>query len=203
MSAGTVHVVPTGTANLASIRAAFARLGSRAVETTDPRVLRIADRVVLPGVGSFAAGCEALERLALRDVLSERIAAGRPTLAVCLGMQLLGESSEEAPGASGLGACSARAERFPNDVRVPQLGWNRIEPDAASRFVTPGFAYFANSYRVAEPPDGWAVAWADHGGAFVAALERGSVLACQFHPELSGAWGADLLRRWLEGGASC
>ena len=91
----------------------------------------------------------------------------------------------------------AFARRFGEGVRVPQLGWNQIVPAAECQLLRGGYAYFANSYRLIEPPPGFAVATADHGGPFVAAIERGPLLACQFHPELSGAWGIELLRRWI------
>jgi imidazoleglycerol phosphate synthase glutamine amidotransferase subunit HisH len=77
------------------------------------------------------------------------------------------------------------------------MGWNRVEPGPGSVLVEPGWAYFANSYRLDEVPDGWVGSHSDHGGRFVSALERGDVLACQFHPELSGEWGARLIDRWL------
>ena len=83
-------------------------------------------------------------------------------------------------------------------MRAPQFGWNRICPDDGCRLLAEGYAYFANSYRIATPPAGWSVARADHGGSFVAAMERERVLACQFHPELSSAFGVELMRRWLE-----
>ncbi len=82
-------------------------------------------------------------------------------------------------------------------VRVPQLGWNHVAPQAGCSLLREGYAYFANSFRLAAPPAGFAAAISHHGGPFVAAFERGPVLACQFHPELSGAWGIDLLRRWV------
>ena len=81
---------------------------------------------------------------------------------------------------------------------MPQMGWNRVEPGPGSRFVESGWAYFANSYRIDRLPEGWAGSSTDHGGEFVSALEKGDVLACQFHPELSGEWGARLLDRWLQ-----
>jgi imidazole glycerol-phosphate synthase subunit HisH len=97
--------------------------------------------------------------------------------------------------------------RFPDSVCAPQLGWNRVVPDPPDTLLEPGYAYFANSYRLLEVPAGWSAAWSEHGGRFVAALQRGGVLACQFHAELSGKWGLDLLRRWLErttnGAATC
>jgi imidazole glycerol phosphate synthase glutamine amidotransferase subunit len=133
----------------------------------------------------------------LAEPVRERIRSNRPTLAICLGLQLLAEGSEESPGVGGLRVFSGSAARFTGNVRVPQLGWNEIVPDAGCRFLERGYAYFANSYRLAEAPSGWSVAWAEHGERFVAAMERGAALACQFHPELSGAWGLRLLQRWL------
>jgi imidazole glycerol phosphate synthase glutamine amidotransferase subunit len=129
--------------------------------------------------------------------MRERIDAGRPTLAICLGFQLLFEGSEESPGVEGLGVVPGRIERFNESVRVPQFGWNRVIPATESAMVRSGYAYLANSYRAGAPVPGWACAMADHGGPFVAAMERGPVLACQFHPELSGRWGLDLLGRWI------
>lgn len=99
-----------------------------------------------------------------------------------------------------MGVIEAKVTRFGDGVRVPQLGWNIVEPDAGSRFLRPGWAYFANSYRLETSPSGWMAASTDHGGRFVSAMERGEVLACQFHPELSGGWGLGLLERWLSGG---
>lgn len=198
-AAAEVLIVATGVANLASVEAGLRRAGARPRVSNDAAAITAADRVVLPGVGAFAAGMEQLRALALVDPLRARIAADRPTLAVCLGLQLLCAGSDEDPECEGLGVIDARATRFDDRVRVPQLGWNRIEPDAGCRTLTPGFTYFANSYRLLEAPDGWHAAWADHGGRFVAGLERGAVLACQFHPELSGRFGHDLLCRWLAG----
>lgn len=192
--------MPTGTANLASIVAGLERAGAT------PRLIHSADeigraaRVVLPGVGAFAAAMGQLEGDGAAAALVERVRAGHPTLAVCLGLQLLCEESEENPGVAGLGVVPARVSRFPATVRVPQLGWNLVEPEAGCRLLRPGHAYFANSYRLAATPPGWRAARADHGGRFVAALERGAVLACQFHPELSGSWGQELLKRWLAAG---
>jgi imidazole glycerol-phosphate synthase subunit HisH len=196
-----VAVVPTGTANLASVIAAFTRLGARSSVVDEADRLAIADRVVLPGVGSFGAAIDAVDRLGLRTALADRIAEGRPTLAVCVGMQLLASLSEESQGASGLGVIESAVTRFPRGVRVPQLGWNRVEAGAGARLIEDGWAYFANSYRIDEVPEGWIGAATDHGGQFVSAIERGDVLACQFHPELSGEWGSAVLARWLGGAA--
>jgi imidazole glycerol phosphate synthase glutamine amidotransferase subunit len=191
-----VVVVPTGTANLASVRAALARLGANSRLAEDAAMIEDATHVVLPGVGGFGAAMAGLRGAGLDAAIAARVEAGRPTLAMCVGLQVLFEASEESPAASGLAALPGRVGRFTEAVRVPQFGWNRVAPQPGCRLVAPGYAYFANSYRVLEAP-GCAIATAEHGGRFVAALERDRVLACQFHPELSGAYGHDLIARWL------
>ena len=198
MDAGTVTVVRTGVANLASVLGGLRRAGARPETTDDAGAIASAPRLVLPGVGSFEAAMKQLQRRGLTELLTCRVRDGRPTLAICLGLQLLGAGSEESPGTPGLHVLDGQATRFESGVRVPQLGWNLVRPDPGCRLLEPGYAYFANSYRQCECSDGWQAAWADHGGRFIAAVERGAVLACQFHPELSGKWGIGLLRRWLE-----
>lgn len=191
-----VLIVPTGTANLASVSAAFRRLGAGIRLAERGREILQAGHVVLPGVGAFGAAMARLMGQGFAEALRRRIAEDRPTLAVCVGHQLLFAESEESPGVAGLGLLAGRVGRFPATVRTPQFGWNRVEPGPGARLVEPGWAYFANSYRAVDAP-GWACAWSDHGGRFLAAMEKGRVLGCQFHPELSGAWGASLLARFL------
>ncbi len=191
-------LLETGTANLASVRAAFRRLGVEPRPGTDPAAVRDARHVVLPGVGTFGAAMARLRERGLDDALRERVAAGRPLLAVCVGLQLLCEGSGESPGVDGLGIVPARVTRFEGAVRVPHMGWTRVTPTPGARWLRDGFAYFANSYRLPRVPEGFEGATADHGGPFVAALQRVGLLALQCHPELSGAWGAALLRAWLE-----
>jgi len=120
------------------------------------------------------------------------------TLAICLGLQLFAARSAESPGVTGLARWPLAVEAFPRSVRVPQLGWNRVTADGNCRILRDGTFYFANSYRLTESPAATRAAWGEHGGRFVAAMEDGPLLACQFHPELSGPAGADLLGRWLE-----
>ncbi|MCE2883127.1 MAG: imidazole glycerol phosphate synthase subunit HisH [Planctomycetaceae bacterium] len=152
---------------------------------------------MLPGVGAFAPAMKRLRESGLVEPLQERVGQGGPTLAICLGLQLLGRASEESPGTEGLGIIDSCATRFDGPVRVPQMGWNLVEPERGFEAALAGHAYFANSYRLVTRPAGWSAAWSTHGGRFVAAIQRGSVVACQFHPELSGAYGRDLLRSWL------
>lgn len=198
--ASEVVVVPTGVANLASVVAAFERLGRKTILSTSVSQVLEADRVVLPGVGAFGAAVDGLRNAQVADALAGRVQAGRPTLAMCVGLQVLFQASDESPSAVGLGVIEGRIGRFEGAVRVPQFGWNLIDPEPGCRYLRPGYAYFANSYRALEAP-GWRCAFAEHGVRFVAGMEHGDVLACQFHPELSGAYGQDLIARWLEGAA--
>jgi len=198
--AGAVAVVATGVANVASVLAAWRRLGIEARLTRDPAEVIEASHVQLPGVGSFGSAMTSLRQDGLDEALRRRIALGRPTLAICVGLQVLAEASEESPGVSGLGVLPLTVRRFPGHVRVPQFGWNLVEVpgdgDPGEAPLESGYAYFANSYRLTEVPEGWHRAVADHGGPFVAALWRGAVLATQFHPELSGPWGLRLMAQF-------
>jgi imidazole glycerol phosphate synthase glutamine amidotransferase subunit len=193
---GEVVIVPTGTANLASVVAAFVRLGA------EPRLARTAadvtgaPHVMLPGVGAFAASMERLQAAGLAAALAARIADDCPTICICVGHQLLFRESAESPGTRGLCVIDAEVGRFPPGVRVPQFGWNEVRAEPGARVLGDGYAYFANSYRALAAP-AWTVARAEHGGPFIAAVERGNVVGCQFHPELSGAYGAALLARFL------
>jgi imidazole glycerol phosphate synthase glutamine amidotransferase subunit len=177
--------------------AAFSRLGTDPMIARDVSAVETSDRVVVPGVGSFGSAMAEIDRLGMRGALRGRLAEDRPTLAICVGMQLLAAHSEESVGSEGIGHISGPVTRFPDSVRIPQLGWNRVSAGPGCRILRDGWAYFANSYRIESVPEGWRAAVADHGGMFVAALERGNVLACQFHPELSGRWGAGILDAWL------
>jgi len=216
-----IQIINTGVANIRSLEAAFDRLQQPWQLTEDADKIAAATHVVLPGVGSFSAAAEALDRLGLRAAVIERIDNDKPLLCICLGMQLLAESSEEAPGFAGLGVIPHQIKRFSSAVPVPQLGWNEVRPcvaaDAASGSSSSergssergsstqnptapflaGEAYFANSFRLTECPDGWGCAETEYDGPFISSIWRGRILACQFHPELSGAWGQQLLCNWI------
>ncbi|MEO1128763.1 MAG: imidazole glycerol phosphate synthase subunit HisH [Planctomycetota bacterium] len=197
--AAEVAIIDTGVANIASMQAMLSCLGCTVALTRAAIDVERAEHVVLPGVGAFEAGMDVLSSTGLITPLTERIDAGRSTLAVCLGMQMLCEASEESPGVPGLGIIPGTVQRFPDAVQIPQLGWNRVTAETEV-IPEPGDAYFANSFRLLEVPgDGWNAAFTDYGGPFVSALRRRNVLTCQFHPELSGAWGRALLRNWLDG----
>jgi cyclase len=193
-----VAVIDSGVANLASVLSGFSALGADPFATRNPAEVRKATHVVLPGVGHFQAGIDALRLTGMDQAISDLHESGKPLLAVCLGMQLLGDGSEESPGVRGLGLFPGRFTRLPSTVRVPHLGWNRVDPGGGGAFPR-GMAAFANSYGLKEAPQGWRAAWTVHGEPFVSALIRDRTLALQFHPELSGAFGMGLLQRWLAG----
>ncbi len=196
-----IQIINTGVANIRSLQAAFERIGAEWELTENPADVETASHVVLPGVGAFGAAAEALDRLQMRDAIRDRVvAAEKPTLCICLGLQLLCKSSQESPGVAGLGIVDATIDRFSGDVKVPQLGWNEVVPHdgcTETKFET-GEAYFANSYRLASPPVGWDYATTDYDGGFVSSFWKGKSLACQFHPELSGQWGQSVLKGWYE-----
>lgn len=192
-----VLIVPTGTANLASVAAALRRVGLAPRFATSPSDIDDAERVLLPGVGALGAAMSELSRRDLVSALSRYLNEERPLLCICLGLQLLAATSEESPGVLGLGCFPVRVTRLHGDgLRIPHIGWNRVDAEPGARVLQSGDAYFANSYRMERVPEGCVGATALHGERFVAAIERGPLVACQFHPELSGAYGLELLSRW-------
>jgi cyclase len=195
-----VVVIKTGVANTASMLAALGRLGASPMLSSDHRDVESATHLVLPGVGSFGAGMAALHEHRLIEPLLARLRDGRPTLCVCLGLQLLAEASEESPGVRGLGFVPGVITRFQSGgaehpLCVPQMGWNFVGPwNARAGF----WAYYANSYCLRVPPLGAECATSHYDAPFVACFRDRGVLACQFHPELSGVAGLELMREWLK-----
>lgn len=194
-----IAIVDYGAGNLASVKKAFDRVGSQSAITSDPGVVERAAKVVLPGVGHFAA-TKALNDLGLQRAIAEVIARGVPFLGICVGMQWMFEGSQESPDTPGLGTFRGECERFPADVKSPHVGWNSLQISSASslfRGVEPGaFVYFTHSFRA--PAVDEASACCEYGGRFSAAVERKSVFGVQFHPEKSGAAGLRMLQNFCE-----
>jgi glutamine amidotransferase len=193
-----IAVIDYKAGNLTSVMKALTALGGRAQITEDPAVVRAAERVVLPGVGHFAATAR-LRETGIEDAAREAIAAGVPFLGICVGLQWLFEGSTEANGVPGLGAFRGCCTRFPETHKVPHVGWNTLEPAPQSRLLAAlpaqPFVYYTHSYRA--PLVEETVGVTDYGGRFSAAVERGNLFGVQFHPEKSAKVGLQVLRNFL------
>lgn len=198
----SVAIIDTGVANTASIGRAFSQLNVPSYLVSNRDEIEKASYLVLPGVGDFETGIRRLIDLGLDTFLLDAFERDVPILAICLGMQMLCSGSEEAPDVAGLGIIDGICRRLPCNVRVPQLGWNLIEPGRSGGITREGYAAFANSYALTDLPAGWHPSYSQYGVRFISALERGRTLVCQFHPELSGSFGSDLIARWLAGNST-
>jgi glutamine amidotransferase len=194
-----IAVIDSGVANLASVLAALSRLGQNAQVTIDPKFVRNADHIILPGVGAAAPAMKQLCKTGLVDVLR---AAKQPVLGICLGMQLLFARSEEGDGVDCLGVIAGRIRplKAAPTCPVPHMGWNRIRLENAGHPLLGGvadgsFMYFAHSF--AAPSGDHTLAFAKYGERFAAVVAYENYFGCQFHPERSGNPGLDLIENFL------
>ncbi|MEZ5379147.1 MAG: imidazole glycerol phosphate synthase subunit HisH [Acidimicrobiales bacterium] len=207
-----VAIVDYGLCNLDSVRRAVEECGGTATVTSDPADLRVADRIILPGVGSFAAAAANLQRSGLADELTEQVMSLQaPFLGICLGMQLMltvgVEGSTDGAGETkGLGWIDGRVERLaptPDDPRIPHVGWNevhRTEVDAPllDSIDDGADVYFVHSFHARCSDDRQVIATTPYAGGFVSAVANGNAFGVQFHPEKSQTVGFAILRRFLE-----
>lgn len=197
----TLALIDYGAGNLQSVRNALKAAGApQIIVTSDPDIVRTADRIVLPGVGAFAHCMGALSAIpGMVDALNEAVGAqARPFLGICVGMQLMAEAGEEHGRHAGLGWIKGCVQQItPQDpaIKVPHMGWNDVVPVAQHPLITPGEAYFLHSFAFA---GGDVLATTDHGGPIVAAIGRDNLAGVQFHPEKSQRYGLSLLSRFLE-----
>ena len=195
-----IAIVDYGMGNLRSVTNAFARLGGSIVVTRDKRTIAEASAIVVPGVGAFGKCMENLRGFDLLDVLREQINKGKPYLGICLGLQMLFESSEEAPGVEGLSLVKGSVRRFKNDLKVPHMGWNQIEQIKNSQIfkgIDQGeYFYFVHSFYP-EPGEDVIASKTDYGSLFASSIERDNIFACQFHPEKSQKVGLRLLQNFI------
>jgi glutamine amidotransferase len=196
-----IAVVDYGIGNLGSAHKALRHLGADAVLTADPAAVTGADAVVLPGVGAFGACMHALRTAGLEEAVVEAAGSGRPFLGICVGLQMLFDESDEAPGVAGLGILPGRVTHMVADLPLPQMGWNTVEVDASSRLLSglsePPWLYFVHSYAVDPADEGIVTGLTDYGGPVVAAVEGGTVWGTQFHPEKSAAEGLAVLANFV------
>jgi glutamine amidotransferase len=191
-----IAIADYGMGNRRSVEKALAHVGAESRVTADHAALRAADAIILPGVGAFPEAMRQIERLGLGDVLRERAAAGVPLLGICLGMELLFDSTTEHEGAAGLGILPGEVTRL-RSPRLPHIGWNLVGFERASQ-LTDGLEAAAAFYHVhsfacrpADPAD--VVGTGEYGERFASVVERGNVMATQFHPEKSSRDGLRLL----------
>lgn len=194
-----IAIVDYKAGNITSVKKALDALGVDSVVTSDPKMIAGADKLMLPGVGHFAA-TEMLDGSGMKAAIQNAIERGVPFLGICVGMQWMFEGSTEAPGIRGLGAFLGQCSRFAEGggLKVPHVGWNSLEVEAASRLMcgVNGFVYYSHSYRA--PVIDETVAQTEYGGRFSAAVERRNIFGVQFHPEKSGELGLRVLRNFVE-----
>jgi imidazole glycerol-phosphate synthase subunit HisH len=199
---GTIALIDYGAGNLQSVRNALKAAGAEATVTADPDIVARADRIVLPGVGAFAACMGALSAIdGMIDAMDRRVRReGAPFLGICVGMQLLADAGVEHGTTQGLGWIAGTVlaiEPVDPSVKVPHMGWNDVVPAVSHTLIETGEAYFLHGYHydVADKAD--VLATTEHGQPLIAAIGRGNIIGVQFHPEKSQAYGINFLKQFL------
>ena len=198
-----IAIIDYDAGNIKSVEKALQYLGEEAVITRDAGEILMADKVILPGVGAFGDAMEKLNRYGLVPVIHEVVEKGIPFLGICLGLQLMFESSEEAPGVEGLGLVKGKIVRIPegDGLKVPHMGWNSLSFPKEGRLFAGipenSYVYFVHSYSLQAEED-IVTATAEYGVTIHASVEKGNVFACQFHPEKSSHTGLTILKNFVE-----
>ena len=190
-------VLDYGGGNLKSVTNILDKLRYTYNLTDKKEAILEADRIILPGQGHFGQFMESLNSKGLTDALTQKINSGTPFLGICLGIQVLFEESEEAPGVKGLGIFKGKVVRF-TQGKVPQIGWNELKITTNNTVLTNDYVYFVNSYHVVPENKEIISAYSDYYMDFVASIEYKNIFAFQFHPEKSGEVGFEFFRRWIE-----
>ncbi len=197
-----IGIIDYDAGNIKSVEKALDYLGEKSMVTRDPQELLAADKVILPGVGSFGDAMENLKKYGLVPVIKKIVEEQIPFLGICLGLQLLFESSEESPGVEGLGILKGKVLRIPaeKDLKIPHMGWNSLHLQNQGRLFAgipqETYVYFVHSYylQAEDPSIVKATTW--YGTQIHASVEQGNVFACQFHPEKSSHWGLKILENF-------
>jgi len=197
-------IIDYGAGNIQSVRNALRYIEVSCEVTSDPEALKNCSAVILPGVGSFEHAVNSMKNSGLWDPVKNYILSGKPFLGICLGMQLLFESSEESPGVEGLGIFKGKIVAIPKDMglKVPHIGWNDLDikkSDGLFKKTSNGsYVYFVHSFYLKSDEPDIVSSTTQYGVNIHASVEKGNVFACQFHPEKSGDVGLDILRRFAE-----
>ena len=200
-----IAIVDYGVGNLFSLKSSFAAIGVEAVVTNDEAVLRKADKIILPGVGAFEDAARKLRESGLDVVIKGLVAHGKPLMGICLGMQMLFEKSYEYGEHEGLGLIPGVvrpiAEVIPGEYKIPHIGWNGLKFKGSNPLLSKiregDCVYFVHSFYAADCEES-IIATAEYGAELTAAVAKGNVYGCQFHPEKSGAVGLNILRAFAE-----
>lgn len=199
-----IAIIDYDAGNIKSVEKALASLGAQTIITRDRDVLLAAEQVILPGVGAFADAMEKLRHYELEPVIREIVQKGTPLLGICLGLQLLYESSEEAPGVSGLGILAGKIVRIPPGpgLKIPHIGWNSLKLQHSGRLfqgVADGsYVYFVHSYYLLAKQEESVKACTEYGVHIHASVEEKNVFGCQFHPEKSSDTGLMILKNFID-----
>ena len=198
-----ITIIDYGMGNLHSAAKALEKVGAQVTVTRDPELVRQADKVILPGVGAFGDCMKNLNERGLAPVIHEVIAAGKPFLGICVGLQMLFEGSEEDPGVAGLGIFKGMVRKIAAPgLKIPHMGWNNLEYRTSSSLFQglppAAYVYFVHSYHAVPTDESCIKAVTDYGGQVTAAVGRGLVQAVQFHPEKSSAVGLKILANFKE-----
>lgn len=197
-----IAIIDYDAGNLKSVQKALAFLGEKSLITREPEKILQADKVILPGVGAFGDAMEHLTQLGLVPVVREAAKRQIPFLGICLGLQLLFESSEESPGVEGLGILKGKILRIPDreGLKIPHIGWNSLQLEHNGRlfdgFSGEPYVYFVHSYYLKAEDENIVKASTEYSAHIHASVEQGNVFACQFHPEKSGAVGLRILKNF-------
>ena len=199
-----IAIIDYDAGNIKSVEKALHYLGEETTVTRDPQTLLNADKVILPGVGSFGQAMENLHTYGLVPVIHEIVEKKTPFLGICLGLQLLFESSEESPGAEGLGILKGKILKIPSSpgLKIPHMGWNSLQLQNNGRLFRnipqDTYVYFVHSYYLQAQEPEIVKAVTGYGTEIHASVEKDNVFACQFHPEKSGKYGLEILKNFAE-----
>ena len=197
-----IAIIDYGAGNLQSVKKAFDFIGAESVITNDPKVILSADKILLPGVGSFGDAMDSMHKNGLVETIKECALSGKPFLGICLGLQLLFEESEESPGVKGLGIFKGKIKKFSSDMglKIPHIGWNSLSIKQKNTLFKDipenSYVYFVHSYYLHAEDENDIATVTNYGIDFHSAVGKNNIFATQFHPEKSGDVGLQILKNF-------